>query len=110
MAANRAGEKTLESLMAHAAIEPRDVVFREPWEARAFALALLLAQNGNYEWEEFRRALMTEVASSSGHYYEQLLGALEKLAAAKGLVGKEELRERIAELAAIPSASPLARR
>ncbi len=102
---------TLESLMAKAAIEPRDVVFHAPWEARAFAIALTLCQSGKYDWEEFRRRLMSEVsASSSDEYYRQFFRALERLLADKGIVDQADLVGRMRELAAQQAATARAQR
>jgi nitrile hydratase accessory protein len=82
-------------------MDPRDVVFRAPWEARAFAIALALCQDGKYQWEEFRRRLMSEVsAAPSDEYYRQFLRALEELLRDKGIVDQAELIRRMGELAA----------
>jgi nitrile hydratase accessory protein len=77
-------------------------VFRAPWEAQAFALAVALHARGCFAWQEFADRLGTEIAlaSASGtpddgsRYYEWWLGALEKLTAEKGLVTPAELRAR----------------
>jgi nitrile hydratase accessory protein len=74
---------------------PRDAdgpVFREPWEARAFALALALHEAGLFTWKEWAAALADEIkrAQASGDadagetYYSHWLATLEKLIAAKG--------------------------
>ena len=96
--------RTLEELMKNAAIEPRDVVFHSPWEARTFAIALSLCQSGKYEWEEFRRLLIAEVSEGSDprapsdEYYRQFLRALEKLLSAKRMVVAEEMARRMQQL------------
>ena len=75
---------------------PRDegaLVFAEPWQAQAFALAVKLSEYGHFTWKEWATALADElkVAASRGepddgsHYYEHWLAALERLVAAKGL-------------------------
>ena len=71
---------------------PRDrgePVFREPWEARAFALAVSLHEKGVFTWPEWAQALGAEIAAApaddGSHYYERWLSALEKMTAAKGL-------------------------
>ncbi|MDQ0474127.1 nitrile hydratase accessory protein [Labrys wisconsinensis] len=71
---------------------PRDgdrPVFREPWEARAFAMTLALHEKGLLDWPEWAQALGREIAAAGpddgSGYYEHWLAALEKLAAAKGL-------------------------
>jgi nitrile hydratase accessory protein len=81
---------------------PRDAdgpVFREPWEAQAFAMALALHERGVYTWPEWAAALATEIkrAQQSGDpdtgntYYSHWLNALEKLVAEKGLATPETL-------------------
>ncbi len=90
--------QTLEGLMNAAAIDPREVVFAAPWEARAFAVALALCESGQYQWEEFRRMLIAEISRDTARslspqaYFRQFLRALEALLAAKGLVTAGELR------------------
>ena len=71
---------------------PRDrgePVFREPWEGRAFAMAVSLHEKGVFTWPEWAQALAGEIASApaddGSHYYEHWLSALEKLVARKGL-------------------------
>lgn len=84
---------------------PRDAegpVFREPWEAEAFAMAVLLHERGVFAWKEFAESLAAEIAAAGARgevddgrrYYEQWLSALEKLATAKGLVPADALRTR----------------
>ncbi len=90
---------TLEELMKRAAM-----VFHAPWEARTFAIALSLCQSGCYEWEEFRRLLIAEIAADSARpatddeYYRQFLRALEKLLARARLVAAAEVTQRIRHL------------
>ena len=68
-------------------------VFREPWEAQAFALALTLQQRGVFSWSEWAAALGEEIskAQAAGDpdtgetYYQHWLAALERLITAKGL-------------------------
>ena len=75
---------------------PRDrdgPVFREAWEAQAFALALLLQQRGVFtssEWasmltEEIKRAQATGDPDTGDTYYRHWLNALERLVAEKGV-------------------------
>jgi nitrile hydratase accessory protein len=68
-------------------------VFREPWEAQAFALALALQERGVFSWNEWAGTLGEEIrkAQAAGDpdtgetYYQHWLAALERLVAAKGL-------------------------
>ncbi len=84
---------------------PRDEegpVFRAPWEAQAFGMALALHERGCFAWKEFVRYLADEIAAAKARggvddgsrYYEYWLTALEKLVAAKGLVPTHELLVR----------------
>ena len=77
-------------------------VFREPWEAQAFAMAVRLHEAGHFTWTEWAAALAAEIrnAHAAGDpdlgntYYLHWLAALEHLVAAKGLVSRDELTER----------------
>jgi len=79
---------------------PRDQdgpVFREPWEAQAFAMALSLHERGLFTWPEWAAALAEEIkrAQANGDpdlgntYYRHWLAALERLVAAKGVASFE---------------------
>ncbi len=81
---------------------PRDTespVFREPWQAQAFALALSLNERGVFSWKEWAAALGEEIkkAQAAGDpdtgetYYHHWLAALERVVAAKGLADAETL-------------------
>jgi nitrile hydratase accessory protein len=82
---------------------PRDAdgpVFREPWEAQAFAMALTLHERGLFTWNEWAAALADEIkrAQAAGDpdrgdtYYRHWLATLEKLVAAKAVATPEALR------------------
>jgi nitrile hydratase accessory protein len=46
---------------------PKDAdgpVFTSPWEARAFAIVVLLYQQGHFTWQEWVKALSAEIASA----------------------------------------------
>ena len=81
---------------------PRDrdgPVFREPWEAQAFALAVRLHERGLFAWPEFAAALAREVGHAGARddgsgYYRHWLAALEALLASKGCVAEGELAAR----------------
>ena len=95
--------RSLEDLMADAAIEPREVVFRAPWEARAFAIALSLCESGKYKWPEFQRMMIAEISADtssrdSHQYYRQFVGALEKLLSHKRLIDAREVESKIQQL------------
>jgi len=68
-------------------------VFREPWEAQAFAMALALHARGLFSWPEWAATLAEEIkrAQAAGDpdtgqtYYHHWLNALERLVAGKGV-------------------------
>jgi nitrile hydratase accessory protein len=74
-------------------------VFREPWEAQAFAMTLALYDRGVFTWPEWAIALAAEIkrAQAAGDpdtgetYYSHWLAALEKLVAEKGVATMETL-------------------
>jgi nitrile hydratase accessory protein len=96
---------------------PRDVegpVFKAPWEAQAFAMALTLHTRGVFTWREWADALAAELAAAAAngkpddgsHYYEHWLAALEKLVARKKLVPQDQLERRVDEWDAAARATP----
>ena len=79
---------------------PRDddgPVFREPWEAQAFAMALSLHERGLFTWNEWAATLADEIkrAQAAGDpdtgetYYRHWLATLERLIASKGVASFE---------------------
>ncbi|HEY2862940.1 MAG TPA: nitrile hydratase accessory protein [Casimicrobiaceae bacterium] len=96
---------------------PRDdagPVFKAPWEAQAFAMALALHERGVFSWKEWAQALATVIGeikargdSDTGQdYYRHWLTALERIAATKGLVTDEALRARREQWAQAARATP----
>jgi nitrile hydratase accessory protein len=76
---------------------PRDEhgpVFRAPWEAEAFALAVSLKERGLFTWKEWAATLGDEIkkAQAAGDpdtgetYYQHWLATLERILAEKGVV------------------------
>jgi nitrile hydratase accessory protein len=81
---------------------PRDdagPVFREPWEAQAFAMALALHERGLFTWTEWAATLADQIkrAQAEGDpdtgetYYRHWLATLERLVAEKGVTTSETL-------------------
>jgi len=74
-------------------------VFREPWEAQAFALAVSLHERGAFTWTEWATTLGEEIkkAQVAGDpdtgetYYHHWLNTLERIVAAKGLTDAQQL-------------------
>jgi nitrile hydratase accessory protein len=94
-------ETTISETVALAAVAsipgiPRDEygpVFDAPWQAQAFAMALVLQQRGIFTWAEWAEILgaarahaATKGAPDTGEtYYQNWLAALEQMVTAKGL-------------------------
>lgn len=82
-------------------LDDADVRFAEPWEARALAIIVKLAEDGHFRWSEWVEdyfakevAAATAVEEAGGEpksYYEQWLAAAETLLIAKGLTSPEQL-------------------
>lgn len=69
--------------------------FSEPWQARAFAIAILASRQGCFTWSEWTHALSRELqGASDGAYFDCWLSALQSLLIGKGAVAQGELRER----------------
>lgn len=74
--------------------------FAEPWEAKAFAIIVTMAQAGHFTWSEWVDCFSNEVATATAieaaggqakPYYEQWLDCAEKLMVAKGMTSVEQL-------------------
>lgn len=81
---------------------PRDPeggpVFREPWEAQAFAMTLCLHERGLFTWSEWTQALGETIeaarAENETSYYQHWLAALERLVAEKGIASPDVIEAR----------------
>ena len=70
---------------------PDGPVFREPWEAQAFALTVALHRKGLFTWPEWTQTLAEELARAwkagdpdrGDTYYRHWLAALERLVSEK---------------------------
>lgn len=75
------------------------VVFREPWEAQAFAIAVALHEHGVFSWSEWTAALAAEIQGPQERgdqdagetYYHHWLTALERLLVAKQTITPEAI-------------------
>ncbi len=75
-------------------------VFREPWEAQAFAMALHLYDRGLFQWPEWAAMLADEIkkAQAAGDpdtgetYYYHWLATLERMVAEKGVTDAGTLK------------------
>jgi nitrile hydratase accessory protein len=93
---------TLRATRAVASIPRNDdgPVFREPWQAEAFALALSLHERGLFTWNEWAATLGDEIkkAQAAGDpdtgetYYHHWLNTLERIVAEKGVTDVQQLK------------------
>jgi nitrile hydratase accessory protein len=73
--------------------------FKEPWQAQAFAMAVMLNENGLFSWDEWA-AVFSEVLAEAGpnddpeNYYLHWMEALETITRQKGVIGITELLDR----------------
>jgi nitrile hydratase accessory protein len=83
-----------------------ELVFDAPWESRAFGMAIALYDQEDYDWEEFRQRLISEIGdwersdqdeSAVWDYYRHWLASFEALIKDRGLLSEEEIRKRTAE-------------
>lgn len=88
--------------------------FANDWERTAFGVALTLARNGYFEWDDFRDELITQIGTweaehpidrSSWNYYERWLAALEKAVVKSGLLDPAELSAALSASPAEPHAA-----
>ena len=67
-------------------------VFAEPWEGRAFAMAVDLVGRAGLSWEEFRTRLVAAIGDDPHRpYYESWVVALESLAVDTAAVAADDL-------------------
>ena len=78
-----------------------EMVFHEEWERRAFAIAVALAEAGQYDWHQFQQGLIAAIADAekddplnpSRDYFESWLMSLEEILATKGLLPASDATE-----------------
>jgi nitrile hydratase accessory protein len=76
-------------------MEVPEPAFSEPWQARAFAIAILASRQGCFTWSEWTRALSDELrGAADAAYFDCWLLALQSLLVGKGAVARGELSER----------------
>jgi len=88
--------------------EPNEPVFHAPWERRTFGLAVAcrIQRHGNID--EFRHAIerMAPVDYLGSSYYERWLESTLRLLVEKGVITREALERRMAELTSGPDPAP----
>jgi len=87
-----------------------ELVFAEPWESRAFGMAVTLYEAGAFTWPRFQAALIARIAAWEAEavpgepydYYRLWLGALEDVLAGVRAVSADEVTARAQALAHRP--------
>ena len=103
-------DRQLRELTGDAAVPRKngELVFDAPWQSRAFGIAVGLAEQGVFQWDEFRDRLIAEVAAGSPDdpgdspatiYYRQWTAALEKLLRHRGVLSDLDLTARTEQFA-----------
>jgi nitrile hydratase accessory protein len=92
-----------------------ELVFAEPWESRAFGMAVTLADAGVFTWDAFRDRLVARIgaweaehgsaegADPSFSYYTCWLDALEDLLVDEDALAADDVDARSARFAARPA-------
>lgn len=93
--------RRVEQLLVKLPGDRDQLTFEEPWELRAFALAVAAHHNGYYDWSEFQLALIGAIRHWEGdgeqapwRYYERWLEALETVLSGTGVLEGSELDDR----------------
>jgi nitrile hydratase accessory protein len=91
---------------------PDELAFNEPWEIRAFAMAVAAYHNRQFEWSEFQLSLVQSIRQwdQAGHdpdgqpwsYYEHWVTALETVLAGSGMLSESALDDRTKAVLATP--------
>ena len=87
------------------AFDDDTLVFREPWEAESFALAVQLHERGLFTWQEWTETVGEEIeaAQAAGDpdlgntYFAHWTRALARIVAAKGALSTQEIDRRADE-------------
>ena len=80
------------------AIDDDGPVFAEPWEAKAFAMAVTCHERGLFDWPAWANALGATIqAEPDLPYYKQWLATLERLLADIGTIPEAERLDRTAD-------------
>ncbi|MEM7540050.1 MAG: nitrile hydratase accessory protein [Pseudomonadota bacterium] len=109
MTTERSNLPSLDEISRLPLDDDHDIVFREPWEARAFGIVVHLHQEGHFTWPDWADYIAKEIkaagASDTGEdYYLYWLSAAEKILADSNVCDVEEVRARKADLEAAQNA------
>ncbi len=83
-----------------------ELIFQDPWEGIAFAMAIALCEQRHYVWADFQAQLITQIAAADRQapdtrptYYECWLTALKILLMDRGIVSQKKFAIRATWLA-----------
>jgi nitrile hydratase accessory protein len=88
-----------------------ELAFSEPWESRAFGLAVALDAAGVIGWEAFRQQLIATIAGweathdpgdETWSYWRCWQDALERLLLDQGVISGDDVDQRSEALASLP--------
>lgn len=92
----RTAKEDIAEMQGNAALPRKsgELVFHDDWERRAFAMAVALAESGNYDWSAFQQQLIRSIADAerddpqnpSRDYFESWLLSLENLLVEQGIL------------------------
>ena len=88
--------------------EENEPPFHAPWEGRVAGMNRAAQAQGFYNIDEFRHGIerMNPAQYLASSYYERWLATLERNLVEKGLISREELEAKVAELRERPDAQP----
>ncbi|WP_311208419.1 MULTISPECIES: nitrile hydratase accessory protein [unclassified Aeromicrobium] len=90
-----------------------DMAFDEPWQLRAFALAVAAHKSGQYPWARFQTALIASIGEwenseasqrRSWSYFEHWVNAVESVLAHGDRIDRSALEERVRDVLDTPAA------
>lgn len=89
-------------------IETNEPVFHRRWEGRVYAMTQVLDAKGIYNLDEHRHEieLMDAASYLTDGYYGRWLFAMERILTRKGIISRDEVDARVAELEVNPKPAP----
>lgn len=90
---------SLKALIPSLVCDGDEPVFAEPWEARAFAMAVKLNEAGYFTWEEWAQQFGAAIKENTAKgeplsYFQVWQENLEKIAQSKQFVNSDEIIRR----------------
>ncbi len=89
------------------------LAFAQPWEIRAFAMAVAAYHERQFEWSEFQLSLISSIREwenagaddddSPWSYYQHWVAALENVLSGSGLLSEADLDGNTKQLLALPA-------